>query len=201
MDDTTFLQVSRALSLSKFSTDSSIQHGSAPRISKGADFSINPMSEPLGEPLSTDLIERYLRTRGRRYFRGQHDGEYFFVANAYPRRLHVHLGISRWHSDMFTIRVNPACFFPTGDDARLERLADTWNQQNREVTAIVHGSSDPQRIGVVARSSQRIRDRVSFDDFASFVDRSTAAAIDLFSELTPGVELPSTAQPLLRDAG
>jgi hypothetical protein len=159
------------------------------------------MSEPLGEPLSTDLIERYLRTRGRRYFRGQHDGEYFFVANAYPRRLHVHLGISRWHTDMFTIRVNPACFFPIGDDARLERLADTWNQQNREVTAIVHGSSDPQRIGVVARSSQRIRDRVSFDDFASFVDRSTAAAIDLFSELTPGVELPSTAQPLLRDAG
>jgi hypothetical protein len=42
---------------------------------------------------------------------------------------------------------------------------------------------------------------VSFDDFASFVDRSTAAAIDLFSELTPGVELPSTSQPLLRDAG
>jgi hypothetical protein len=69
------------------------------------------------------------------------------------------------------------------------------------VTAIVHGSSDPQRIGVVARSSQRIRDRVSFDDFASFVDHSTAAAIDLFSELTPGVELPSTSQPLFRDAG
>jgi hypothetical protein len=78
---------------------------------------------------------------------------------------------------------------------------NTWNQQNREVTAIVHGSSDPQRIGVVARSSKRIRDRVSFDDFASFVDHSTAAAIDLFSELTPGVELPSTSQPLLRDAG
>jgi hypothetical protein len=91
--------------------------------------------------------------------------------------------------------------FPTGDDARLERLADTWNQQSREVTAIVHGSSDPQRIGVVARSSQRVRDRVSFDDFASFVDRSTAAAIDLNSELTQGVELPSTSQPLLRDAG
>jgi hypothetical protein len=46
--------------------------------------------------------------------------------------------------------------------------------ENREVTAIVHGSSDPERIGVVARRSQRIRDRVSFDDFASFVDHSTA---------------------------
>ncbi len=159
------------------------------------------MSGPLGEPLCTELIERYLRTRGRRYFRGQHDREYFFVANAYPRRLHVHLGISRWHSDVFTIRVNPACFFPAADGDRLARIADTWNQQSGEVTAVVHGSSDPQRIGVVARSSQRIRDRVGFEDFASFVDRTIAAAIDLFGELTPVVELPSTAQPLLRDAG
>jgi hypothetical protein len=159
------------------------------------------MSELLGEPLSTELTERYLRTRGRRYFRGQHDGEYFFVANADPRRLHVHLGISRWHRDVFTIRVAPACFFPAADGARLAHLADAWNQQNREVTAIVHGSSDPQRIGVVARSSQRFRDGVSFEDFASFVDRTIAAAIDLFSELTPVVELPSTAEPLVRDVG
>jgi hypothetical protein len=162
------------------------------------------MTEPLGEPLCTELIERYLRTRGRRYFRGQHDGEYFFVANAHPRRLHVHLGISRWHSDVFTVRVNPACFFPAADSDRLAHIVDTWNQQSREVIAIVHGSSDPQRIGVVARSSQRIRDRVSFQDFASFVDRSIAAAIDLFGELTPVVELPPRSQgaePLLRDAG
>ncbi|HTQ22583.1 hypothetical protein [Mycobacterium sp.] len=159
------------------------------------------MTEPLGEPLGTDLIERYLRTRGRRYFRGQHDGEYFFVANAHPHRLHVHLGISRWHRDEFTIRVVPACFFPAADDARLANLADTWNEQNREVTAIVHGSSDPQRIGVLARGSKRIPDRISFDEFAAFVDRTIAAATDLFSELTPVDELPSAQQPLVRDAG
>jgi hypothetical protein len=163
-----------------------------------------PLGELVREPLSTDLIERYLRTRGRRYFRGQHDGEYFFVANAHPRRLHVHLGISRWHSDVFTVSVNPACFFPAPDGDRLAHIADRWNQQSRDVVAIVHGSSDPQRIGVVARGSQRIRDRVSFEDFASFVDRAIAAAVDLFGELTPVVELPppsQEAQPLLRDAG
>ena len=75
------------------------------------------MSEPLGEPLSSELTERYLRTRGIRYFRGQHDGECFFATDADGRRLHVHLGISRWHSDMFTIRVAPACFFPAADGA------------------------------------------------------------------------------------
>ena len=42
------------------------------------------MSAPLAESLSTELTERYLRTRGLRYFRGQHDGEFFFVANADP---------------------------------------------------------------------------------------------------------------------
>ncbi len=162
------------------------------------------MSEPLGEKLSTDLIEPYLRARGRRYFRGQHDGEYFFIANAHPWRLHVHLGISRWRSDVFTLRVNPACFFPAPDGDWLASLADSWNQQNREVTAVVHGSSDPQRIGVVARSCQQIEDRVIFEDFASFVDGAIDAALEFFGELTPTAVLPPPsqgAQPLLRDAG
>jgi hypothetical protein len=159
------------------------------------------MSELSGDTLSTELTERYLRTRGVRYFRGQHDGECFFVTNAGGRRLHVHLGISRLRSDVFTIRVAPVSFFPAADSARLAQLADTWNQQNPEVTAIVHGSSDPQRIGIFARSSQRIRDRIPFEGFAGYVDRAIEAAIDFFTELAPVDELTSTAQPLVRNAG
>jgi hypothetical protein len=153
------------------------------------------------EPRCADLIERYLCTRGGRYFQGAHDGEYFYVAKARPRRLHVHLEVSRTHRDVLVIRVAPACFFPAADRPWLMHLADTWNQQDREVTAMVHGSCDPQRIGVVARRSQWIQSRVSFEDFASFVDRTIADAIDLFAQLTPVAELPPTAQPLLRDAG
>jgi hypothetical protein len=102
---------------------------------------------------------------------------------------------------MFTIRVAPACFFPATDSARLARLADTWNQRNPEVTVIVHGSSDPRRIGVFARSSRRVRDRIPFEELACFADTAIATAIAFFSELSPVVELGSTAQPLLRDAG
>jgi hypothetical protein len=153
------------------------------------------------ESLCANLIERYLCTSGLRFLRGQHDGEYFFVANAHPRRLHVHLEISPSFGDVLIIRVTPARFFPAADRPWLTHFADTWNQQNRDVTAIVHGSSDPQRIGVLARRSQWIREGISFEDFASFADRTIAAAIDLFAELTPVVELPSAAQPLLRDAG
>jgi hypothetical protein len=153
------------------------------------------------ESLGADLIERYVHTCGLQFLQGEHDGEYFCVANAHPRRLHIHLEISRSFGDVLIIRVAPACFFTPADRPWLTHFADTWNQQNREVTAIVHDSSDPRRIGISARRSQWIREDISFEDFASFADRTIAAAVDLFAELTPVVELPSTAEPLLRDAG
>lgn len=65
----------------------------------------------------------------------------------------------------------------------------------------MHGSADSARIGVSARRSEWIREDISFEDFASFIDRTIAAAIDLFGELTPVVEVPSTAHALLRDVG
>ena len=159
------------------------------------------MNHMASEPRCADLTERYLCTRGNRYFRGAHDGEYFYVAKARPLQLHVHLEISPAHGDVLMVRVAPACFFPATDRPWLTHYADEWNRQDREVTAIVHGSSDPQRIGVVARRSQWIREGVSFEDFASLVDHIIADAIDFFAPLTPVVELSPTAHPLLRDAG
>ncbi len=153
------------------------------------------------ESLCANLIERYMSTCGLRFLRGEHNGEYFCVANAHPGRLHVHLEISPSFGDVLIISVSPGRFLPVADRPWLTHFADTWNQQNRGVTAIVHGSSDPKRIGVSARSSQWIREGISFEKFASFVDRTIGAAIDLFAELKAAVELPSTAQPLLRDAG
>ena len=158
-------------------------------------------SEPLPEPLSPSLIERYLCTRGSRYFRGQHDGEYFYLANTRPRRLHVHLEVSPAHDDVLMIRVAPAAFFPAVDRSWLTHLADTWNSAERGVTAVVHGSSDPDRIGVAARRSQWIRGSIAFEDFATFVDATIAAAIEFFGELNPVVEWETEAQPLMADAG
>lgn len=152
------------------------------------------------EPAGTGLIERYLRTRGSRYFRGHRDGEFFYVANTRPRRLHVHLEICPTHADMLVIRVAPTCFFPATDRSALADFADTWNRREHEVTAIVHDSSDPQRIGVVARRSQWVPGTTSFEDFAVLVDGTIADAIDLFGRLAPVTGLPPTGPPLLRDA-
>jgi hypothetical protein len=152
------------------------------------------------EQLCANLVERYLRTRGRRYFRGHHDGEYFFVSSP-PRRLHVHFEISPAHDDVLVVRVSPGCYFPATDRPWVTYFCDRWNRLDRQVTAIVHGSSDPQRIGVMARKSQWIRNDVSFNDFASSVDQTIADATELFEELNPPVELPPMERPLLRDAG
>ena len=145
------------------------------------------------ETLCANLIERYLSTRGLRFLRGDHDGEYFCVVDAHARAA----ACPPQDVPVVRRRVDDQCHslavFPVTDRPWLTNFADTWNRQNRGVTAIVHGSSDSERIGVSARRSQWIREDISFEDFASFVDRTIAAAIDLFGELTPVVELPSTA--------
>ncbi len=123
----------------------------------------------------SDLIERYLSTCDMRFLRDERGGAYFSVPNAHYGRLHVHLEISPSFGDMLTVQVTPARSFPAADRPWLTRFADTWNLQNRGVTALLHGSSEPQRIGLVARRSQWIRDDISFDDFASFVDHTIAA--------------------------
>lgn len=154
----------------------------------------------MSESHCAELIESYVHTCGLQFLKGEHDGEYFCVANANGRRLHIHLEISPSFDDMVIVRIAPACSFRAADRRWLTRFADTWNQQNRKVTAILHGCSDPQRVGLVARSSRWIPESVSFEDFASFVNRTIAEAVDLFAEATVVVELPSTAQPMLRDA-
>lgn len=153
------------------------------------------------ESLCANLTERYLDTCGLRFLRGDHEGEYFCVARADSGRLHVRLEISPSFGDVLSINVAPTRSFPVADRPWLTHFADAWNQQNRGVTAILHGSPDPRRIGLSARRSHWIRDGISFEDFASLVDRTIAAAIDLSAELNRAVDAPSIAQPLLRDAG
>lgn len=83
---------------------------SAQSIHIGAGLSIYPMTS---ETLCANLIDRYLSTRGLRFLRGDHDGEYFCVVNPHLGRLHVHLQMSPSFGDMLMINVSPARFFPS----------------------------------------------------------------------------------------
>lgn len=154
------------------------------------------------ESLRANLIERYASTCGLRFSRGNRDGEYGAVIDAYPRRLRVRLEVSPSFGDVVTIQVTPVCCFHAAERPWLTRFADTWNRRNRQFTVLLHdASADSQRIGVSARKSQWISEVASFEDFAAFADRTIAAAIDLFAELTPVVELPARELRVLRNAG
>jgi hypothetical protein len=152
------------------------------------------------ETLCANLVEGYLSTRGLSFLRGDHDGEYFCVVGADPRRLHVHLKMSPSFGDVLMISVTPSRLSPGTDRAWLIDFADTWNRRNRGITAIVHGTADSEHVGISARRSQWIREDISPEDFASYIDRTIAAAIDLFGQLAR-VQSPAPTQPLLRGVG
>src|SRR5260370_14380189 len=131
------------------------------------------------ESSGTELIERYLRARGRRYFRGHHDGEYFFILTVGHERLHVHLEISPADRHALTVRTTPAYFFPAAERVRLLEFADNWNRSGRRATAIVFESCDQTRIGVVAEDSYSLAPDVPFEEFADRADDTITSAVQL----------------------
>ena len=155
------------------------------------------------ESSGTELIERYLLARGRRYFRGHHDGEYFFILTVGQERLHVHLEISPADRHTLTVRTTPAYFFPAADRARLQEFADNWNGSDRRATAMVFESCDQTRIGVAAEASYSLAPDVPFGEFADMADDTISSAVQLFTEMTAAAA-PKPAGTLgtwLRDAG
>jgi hypothetical protein len=154
------------------------------------------------ESSGEELIERYLLARGRRYFRGHHDGEYFFVLSVGHERLHVHLEVCGESLDAVTMRVTPAYFFPAADRARLQMSVDKWNTDPGRPNAILIDSCDQNRIGIVAEHANPIGD-LRFEDFAQLTDNSLRSAINLFAEIAPDVEPPGphATQVWLRNAG
>jgi hypothetical protein len=143
--------------------------------------------------MTTEPIERYLRTRRLRYFRGHNDGEYFFILTLDDQRLHVHLEISRAEPAVLTVRITPSCFFPAAHRERLLNLIANWNAKGRPSTAIVHESSDPARIGVVAENSLLIDRSTSYNQLAHFADQTIQSAVELFGELMSAAELTSAS--------
>ncbi|MDT5012318.1 MAG: hypothetical protein QOH57_3935 [Mycobacterium sp.] len=141
------------------------------------------------EPFGTEAIERYLSAHGLRYFRGHHDGEFFFIMTVDRSRFHVHLGPTADRPDGCTIRVTPACFFRADDRARLLDIAHRWNYANPCATALVHESSDPARVGVDVEYKGSV---TCYEEFGYFADHAIESSVKLFRELSQA--------PALRDA-
>ncbi|WP_208300471.1 hypothetical protein [Mycobacterium sp. DL592] len=145
-----------------------------------------------------ELIERYLRTRQVRYFRGHHDDEYFFLVNAYHGRLHVHLEPCGPDRRMVKISITAERYYPAAARATVAALASQWNASAPPVTATVFASSDPRLVGVVAA---RRFSTAAGGDFGSVVDQSIQSAIDLFGRLKASVSSAPGGTTHLLDAG
>ena len=133
------------------------------------------------------LIEAYLRGRGLRYFRGRHDDEYFFLlAGADGGRLNVHLEVCGADGDTVQVSVSPDRYFLAESRDRLSDLAADWNAADPCALAVVHDSSDPALVGVMAYNCHRPGDVEALTDS---VDRTVASATELFA-LVGGIAAP-----------
>jgi hypothetical protein len=142
------------------------------------------------------LIESYLRTRQMRHFCGHHDGEYFFLVNAYHGRLHVHLQPCGPSGAAVQISITAEHYYPAEQRSRVEDPIEQWNNTAPRITAAVFESSDPRLVGVLAERRFRAGDT----EFGPFVDQAVQSAIDLFGRLR--VLVPSQSQDThLLDAG
>ena len=152
------------------------------------------------------LIEEYLRARGVRYFRGQHDDEYFFLVDFQADfcldtshgRLHVHLEVSGLLRDNVLLSITPDRFYPVGKRDLLTSLSTRWTAGSGGAEAVVHDSSDPALVGITVLDRFR---PTSSAGLAYFVDQSIASAIELFEEVTAEVLPAHPGHEVLRDAG
>ncbi|WP_328355160.1 hypothetical protein OG976_24975 [Mycobacterium sp. NBC_00419] len=145
-----------------------------------------------------ELIERYLRTRQVRYFRGHHDDEFFFLVNAYHGRLHVHLEPCGPDRRMVKISITAERYYPAAARATVAALAAQWNRCDPPATAVVFASSDPRLVGVAAQ--RRYNGSVD-TDFGAVVDDTIQSAIDLFGRLKASVSAAPGGTTHLLDAG
>jgi hypothetical protein len=142
------------------------------------------------EPFGAELTERYLRSRELQHFRGQHDGEYFFILKTDFKPLHVHLETPAASGMSLLISITTPTFFPATNRPRLTRLAKRFNRRSTSAEAVVYRSIDPTRFGVVAKDSIPVSPGIQFQEFAGVVDDTIASAARFFGELASVVELP-----------
>jgi hypothetical protein len=178
--------------LIEFSPDSWLEQGSyGNRTAVSIRFCVMTIES------GADLIERYLRTRHVRYFRGHHDDEFFFLVNAFHGRLHVHLEPCGEDREMVKVTATAERYYPASSGTRVAALAAQWNQAAPPARAVVFQSSDPRLVGVAAES--RYTD-LAGTDFGTFVDATIQSSIDLFGRMKASVRAQPDGEHLL-DAG
>jgi Putative bacterial sensory transduction regulator len=163
----------------------------------------NPLEDLMYiEPLSTELLERYLDLRDLKFFRGRDGNEFLLLMNGDKSRLHFYLSISGPDRNLLAVRVTPVDNYAAGERARLMELVNDWNRDTHWPKAYVRETSDPSQIGVVGENTYPLKDGIHFEALTRFIDYTLTAAFDLFDKINEALRLPSaqTLETWLREA-
>lgn len=144
------------------------------------------------EPLSTELIERYLRSRQLRFFRSDDDAEFMMVLSHHQRgKLLVNLRINGLRPDILEISVSPAGYYPASDRPRLMELVNDWNRDTHWPKAFVRETAQPSHVSVVGESAYLLTDGIHLDGLGNFIKSTVEYGADLIEKIEQAVSLPS----------
>ncbi|MGD1172297.1 YbjN domain-containing protein [Mycobacterium seoulense] len=143
------------------------------------------------EPLSTDLIARYLQSRQLRFFRSD-DGEEFLMLPGYEcGKLHVNLRINGLRRDVFEISISPAGYYPAAERPRLMELVNDWNRETHWPKAFVRETARPGQVSVVGENAYLLTDGIHIEALGNLVRSTVEYGADLFEKIERAICLPS----------
>ncbi|SPM33347.1 hypothetical protein MRAB57_1151 [Mycobacterium rhizamassiliense] len=144
------------------------------------------------EPLSAELIERYLVSRELRFFRSDDGEDFLLVLSNYERgKLHVHLRINGLRRDILEISVSPAAYYPATERPRLMELVNEWNRDNHWPKAFVRETPQPSHVGVVGETAYLLADGIHVAALGNFIKSGVEYGADLFAKIDQAISLPS----------
>lgn len=145
------------------------------------------------EPLSTQLIERYLSSRDLRFYRSNDGDEYLVLFSTEHGKLHVTMRLSGPRQHVFVISVTPATNYPVAQRVRLMEVINDWNRDSWLPKAFVRQTSLPDQVGVVGEQSVWLPQGIHFEALAEIIDATTTCAGDLFEKIISAMSLPSAS--------
>jgi hypothetical protein len=144
------------------------------------------------EPFGTELIERYLDSRGWRFFRGRTGREFLVLLSTGQGELHVNVRASGSRRDVLVVRVSPAAHYSAGDRSRLMELVNEWNRDTHWPKAFVRETSDPARVGVVGENSYPLGAGIHVEALGNFIEHTISCAAESFDKIADAVRVPSS---------
>ena len=143
------------------------------------------------EPLSPELIERYLDSRGLRYYRGPGGKDFLVLFSTNHGRLQVNLRISGRHADVLVVTATPAAYYVAAERARLTELVNEWNRDTHWPKAFVREAAQSSRFAVVGESAYPLADGIHVEALGNFIDSTIECTIQLYDRIAEGISLPS----------